>query len=329
MNLHRFMDEIGVRNMWRYPRPPVDSTPAELERLAGASDDVLNIPVDPADLEPIAGGGEFEQHFRFPSQFASGAPELDTAYCVRWRRKGARCAGRVALVIAHGAYTGSHAKPLLFVPEVARAEWDTWLLELPEHMRRQRPASRYSGEFMVTGDAGRITRSILQAQADLRALSARLAVMGYERVILVGISIGASPVMQALVNCGPEVAGAVGIVPSVDAYSGLWDSLLGRGLRPTGKAAGITDDLARRVLARITPRFVGQPRVDPSRILLAYGRHDLVARPHESLDLARDWDGCALAPMNAGHATVIALYPRIRRMVGAWMRRVVSECAHI
>jgi len=327
MNFHRLMDEIGVRNMWRYPRPPVDSTPEELELLASAPDEELNIPVGPAELEPIAGGGEFEDHFSFPSQFASGAPELDTAYCVRWRRDGTRCAGRVALVIAHGAYAASHAKPLLFVPEVTRAEWDTWLLELPEHMRRQRPSSRYSGEFMVTGDAGRITRTILQAQADLRALSARLAVLGYERVVLVGISIGASPTMQALVNCGPEIAGAVGIVPSVDAYSGLWDSLLGRGLRPAGNAAGIDDDLARRVLARITPRLVGKPRVAPSRILLAYGRHDLVARPHESLDLARDWGGCALAPLESGHATVIALYPRIRRMVGAWMRRIVPECA--
>ncbi len=40
-----------------------------------------------------------------------------------------------------------------------------------------------------------------------------------------------------------------------------------------------------------------------------------------------------LVPLNAGHATVIMLYmlymlyPRIRRMVGAWMRRVVPECA--
>jgi len=321
------MDEIGVRNMWRYPRPPVDSSVAELERLASAPDEKLNVPVVPADLEPIAGGGEFEEHFKFPSRLASGAPELDTAYCVRWRRDGARCAGRVALVLAHGAYAASHAKPLLFVPDIKTAEWDTWLLELPEHMRRQRPASRYSGEFMVTGDAGRITRTILQTQADLRALSAGLAKMGYERVVLVGISIGASPVMQSLVRAGPEVAGAVGIVPSVDAYSGLWDSLLGRGLRPAGNAAGITDELARRVLARITPRLVGSPRIETSRILLAYGRHDLVARPHESLDLARDWGGCALAPLDAGHATVIALYPRIRRMVAAWMRRVVPECA--
>jgi len=327
MNFHRLMDEIGVRNMWRYPRPPVDSTVEELTDLANAPDEKLNVAVGPAELEPVAGGGELEEHFAFPSQCASGAPELDTAYCVRWRRYGARCGGRVALLLAHGAYAASHAKPLLFVPDARTAEWDTWLLELPEHMRRQRPGSRYSGEFMVTGDAGRITRTILQAQADLRALSARLAEMGYERVVLVGISIGASPVMQSLVRCGPEVAGAVGIVPSVDAYSGLWDSLLGRGLRPTGNAAGITDDMAGRVLSRITPRLVGRPKLDPSRVLLAYGRHDLVARPHESLDLARDWGGCALAPLDAGHATVIALYPRIRRMVGKWMRHIVPECA--
>jgi len=331
MNFHRLMDEIGVRNMWRYPRPPVDSTPEEIEWLASAPDEELNIPVVPARLEgPLSEarqGDVIETHFSFPSPMPVGVRELDTAYCVHWRREGARLAGRVALVLAHGAYAASHAKPLLFVPRVTRAEWDTWLLELPEHMRRQRPTSRYSGEFMVTGDAGRITRTILQTQADLRALSAGLVELGYERVVLVGISIGASPVMQALVNCGPEVAGAVGIVPSVDAYSGLWDSLLGRGLRPAGNAAGITDDLARRVLARITPRFLGKPRVDPSRVLLAYGRHDLVARPHESLDLARDWGGCALAPLDAGHATVIMLYPRIRRMVGAWMRRVVPECA--
>jgi predicted alpha/beta hydrolase family esterase len=150
--------------------------------------------------------------------------------------------------------------------------------------------------------------------------------MGYERVVLVGISVGSSPVMQSLARAGPEVAGAVGIVPSIDAYAGLWTSLLGRGLRPAGNAAGITDDLARRVLERITPRLVGEPRIDPSRVLLMYGRHDLVAHPHESTDLEREWGGCVLRGLEAGHATVIALYPRIRRMVGEWMRRVVPEC---
>ena len=256
-------------------------------------------------------------------------PELDTAYCVRRRREGARCSGRVALVLAHGAYAASSSKPLLFVPDARTAGWDTWFLELPEHMRRQRPASRYSGEFLVTGDAGRITRGMLQTQADLRALSARLALMGYERVVLVGISVGSSPVMQSLARAGPEVAGAVGIVPSIDAYAGLWTSLLGRSLRPAGNAAGIDDDLARRVLARITPRLVGEPRIDPERVLLIHGRHDLVAHAHEATDIAREWGGCALRGLEAGHATVIALYPRIRRMVGEWMRRVVPECARV
>ncbi|MHC4250551.1 MAG: alpha/beta fold hydrolase [Planctomycetota bacterium] len=333
MNFHRFMDEIGVRNMWRYPRPPVGSTVRELEELASLPAEELNIPVGPAGLEPVMGSehrnadGVSEDHFTFPSPLPSGTPELDTAYCVRWSREGAKCAGRVALVMAHGAYAASSTKPLLFVPDAGVAEWDTWFLELPEHMRRQRPTSRYSGEYMVTADAGRITRGLLQTQAELRSLATRLVRMGYERVVLVGTSIGASPVLQALVRCGPEVAGAVGIVPSIDAYAGLWTSLLGRSLRPVGNASGITDDLARRVLAHITPRLAGPPRIDPSRVLLAYGRHDLVARPHEALDLSREWGGCVLRGLNAGHATLIAIYGPIRRMVGAWMRRVVPECA--
>jgi pimeloyl-ACP methyl ester carboxylesterase len=320
--------------MWRYPRPPVESTVAELEALAASPDEALNIPVNPAKLEPVADDargtgipGVSEKHFTFKSQFASNAPDIDTAYCIRWRREGAKCAGRVALVLAHGAYTTSTSRSLGVVPDVRGAQWDTWFLELPEHMRRQRPTSRYSGEYMVTADVGRITRGMLQSQADIRALCGGLALTGYERVVLVGISIGASPVMQGLPMCGPEVAGAVGIVPSIDAYEGLWTSLLGRALRPVGNAAGITDDLAKRVLLRITPRLVGTPRLNTSRILLAYGRHDLVARPHEALDLARDWPGTTLAPLNAGHATVITLYPRIRRMVGNWMRHVVPECA--
>jgi hypothetical protein len=319
MGLSRLLDEIGVRNMWLYRRPPVESTPDDAARLLDSPYDELHVPASAPTLTRIAErdlGGCLEEHFTFPSQRPSGHATVDTAHVIRFSPGNAPGAGRHALVLMHGAYAASFHKPLLFVPEVTSAPWDTVCLELPHHLRRQRPDSAYSGAFMVTADVVRITHAILQADCDIRALVLGLRALGYERIVIGGISIGASPTMQALV--GIEVDGAFGIVPSVDAYVGLWASLLGDCLRPVGRAAGFTDALACDVLSIITPRMMGAPRIDPHRILLAYGLHDLVCVPKESRQLSTAWNGCHLRELPAGHASVILSYPRIRRLVFTW-----------
>ena len=325
MNLNRVLDEIGIRNMWRYPRPPVEGTPEDAKQMIASPLEKLHVPVVAPEFtwtDSTIDDGLSKERFTFPSQRPSGHERVDVAQCIRWSRKSCKAAGRNAVVLVHGAYASSLSRPMLFIPRVREAEWDTIALELPHHMHRQRADSEYSGAHMVTGDPVRITNSILQSDADIRALVLGLRETGYERIVVGGASIGASPTMQAIV--GVKVEGAFGLVPSVDAYVGLWTSLLGRSLRPVGHAAGFTDELARDVLGIITPARVGLPMTDPDRILLYYGIHDRVCVPAESHDLSRAWGGCHLHAISAGHASVIMFHPRVRRLLGAWIARCMS-----
>jgi hypothetical protein len=326
MGFSRFMDEIGVRNMWLYRRPPVEGTPADARRLIGSPPDELHVPVTApafAREELDERDGVKVDRLCFASQRPSGHAPVDTVHLTRLSRRDGPGAGRRALVLAHGAYAASLAKPLVFAPDARTAAWDTVALELPHHITRQRPDSLYSGAHMVTGDVVRITNGILQADADIRATVLGLRAMGYEKIVIGGISIGASPTMQALQNI--EVDGAFGLVPSVDAYLGLWCSLLGRALRPAGNRAGIDDDLAHEVLRIITPRELGEPRIDPANVLLVYGVDDLVCVPKEARDLSRAWGGCVLRELPCGHATFIMFYPRVRQIVRAWVDRCMTR----
>jgi len=329
MGFSRFMDDVGVRNMWFYRRPPVEGTPEDARHLVALPPERQHVPVTEPTVTlqtPVARDGVELTHLSFPSQRPSGHARVDTVRLTRLSRRNGPGARRRAVIVAHGAYATSWDRPLLFVPDPRRARWDTFALELPHHMTRQRADSLYSGAHMVTGDVVRITDGILQSDADIRATVLALRAMGYERIVIGGISIGASPTMQALQNI--EVDGAFGLVPSVDAYVGLWDSLLGRCLRPVGNRAGITDDLAREVLRVITPAALGAPRVAPANVLLVYGKDDLVCVPAEARGLSRAWGGCALRELPCGHATFIMFYPRVRRMVNAWIERcMMGECS--
>ena len=55
MTFTRLLDEIGVRNMWLYRRPPVESTPADAMRLARTPDAELHVPATSLPRRPQAG----------------------------------------------------------------------------------------------------------------------------------------------------------------------------------------------------------------------------------------------------------------------------------
>ena len=323
MNLHRWLDVWGQRRMWRYRTPSVESTPADAERLLQAADEELHPPVGPAKLallESRASGGVREDRFTFPSPAPSGDAAVDAVHCVRLRRAGAE-AGR-ALVAVHGAYAAGHRKTLTFLPPVERTGWDVFLMELPHHMRRQCARSEYSGQHMVTSDIVRLVRGMHQGEADIRALVLGLRREGYRRVVLGGFSLGGNAVLQAVTRV--RVDGAFAIVPAADAYASLWESVLGECIASEGRAAGFTDDMASRVLRLITPLHMGRPATPAERILLVYGRHDLLCPPGPIEELGRAWGDCPARVLDAGHVTLILRFRAVRRIVAAWMKAVAG-----
>ncbi len=342
MNLHRWLDVVAQKNMWRYPRPPVASTVEEMLRLAELGDespnpDEMHPPVDAPVLEPerqVERTGFLEEHFFFPSSYPTGNPAVDTVHVLGWRPRPStgpprRASSRrsdtqsdTALVMVHGAGTPDHGRIHWFVPPVGGNAWDTFSMELPHHMRRQRPESIYSGQFFVTGDCPRLVRAMHQSETDLRALVRGLRRMGYERIVLGGLSIGGNVVFEAILR--EPVEGAFAIAPSMGAYASLWESVFGECIRAAGNAAGFTDELARRALRLVTPRHMGRPVVGGERLLLIYGANDLLCPPGPIAELRDAWGIENERVLETGHATLVLRFWTVRRTIAAWMKAVVG-----
>ena len=333
MNLHRWLDVVSQKNMWRYPRPPIESAVEDVERLARLADESPNSPVRPSSDEAtmareggttrLSGRPGIEEHFSFSSQHEYGDPTVDTVHVVRWRPEARRDAqSDSALVMVHGACAPDHGRVRWFVPPVWKAPWDTFSLELPHHMRRQRPDSTYSGEFFVTADLPRLVRAMHQGEADLRALIRGLRALGYRRIVLGGISIGGNIVFEAVLR--EPVDAAFALAPPMDAYASLWDSIFGQCIRAAGNAAGITDATARRALRLVTPRYMGRPVVSPERLLLIYGENDLLCPAGAVRELRDAWGVGNERVLETGHATLVLRFWTVRRTVAAWMRAITG-----
>lgn len=332
MNLHRWLDIVAQKNMWRFPRPPVASTVEEIERLAELGDESPNAEelhpaVDAPALEPerrVEGERFLEEHLSFPSFYRTGDPALDTVHVLRWRphsRTGTQ--SDTALVMVLGAGTPDHSRIHWFVPPVGEVAWDTFSMELPHHMRRQRPDSLYSGQFFVTGDCPRLVRAMHQSETDLRALVRGLRRMGYARIVLGGISIGGNVVFEAILR--ERVDAAFALAPSADAYASLWESVFGECIRAAGNAAGFTDELARRALRLVTPRHMGKPVVGGERLLLIYGENDLLCPPGPIAELRDAWGIGNERVLETGHATLVIRFWTVRRTIAAWMKAVIGS----
>ncbi len=331
MNLHRWLDIVAQKNMWRFGRPPVASTVEDMLRLAELGDespnsDELHPPVDAPVLVPerrLERRRFLEEHFSFPSSYRTGNPAVDTVHVLRWRphsRTGAQ--SDTALVMVHGVGTPDHGRIHWFVPPVGEAAWDTFSMELPHHMRRQRPDSIYSGQFFVTGDCPRLVRAMHQSETDLRALVRGLRRMGYERIVLGGLSIGGNIVFEAILR--ERVDAAFALAPSMDAYASLWESVLGVSIRAAGNAAGFTDEMARRTLRLVTPRHMGKPVVGGDRLLLIYGRNDLLCPPGPIAELRDAWGIENERVLETGHVTLVLRFWTVRRTIAAWMKAVAG-----
>jgi dienelactone hydrolase len=342
MNLHRLLDVYGQKRMWRYPDAPVESTVEDIERFADLADAALqsgslrSTSRSPAsdELHPAVEAPEFElrqntrregvleEHFTFPSQCPSGDAAVDTVQIMGWRP---RSRGRqdTALVMAHGAFARDHDRVRWFVPSVASSPWDTFSIELPHHMRRQRADSVRDGQFFVSADVPRLVRAMHQSETDIRALVRGLRKMGYRRIVLGGISLSGNIVFQAVLR--ERVDGAFAVVPSMDAYASLWESVLGESIRPVGNVAGFTDETVRRALRLVTPRHMGRPIVPGERLLLIYGANDLLC-PAAPIRALRDaWGIPNERVLETGHATLVIRFWTVRRIVAEWMRAVTGR----
>jgi pimeloyl-ACP methyl ester carboxylesterase len=156
-------------------------------------------------------------------------------------------------------------------------------LTLPYHEAR-RPAETERADYLVSPNIGRTLQSMRQAVLDTRAAVAWLRAQGYERVGIVGTSIGSCVAFLAFVHDERIDAGVFNHV------SGYVADVVWHGISTQHVRAGIEGSLSleelRRVWLPVSPMtFAGRLtglRERPMRFIAA--RHDLTF----PLDLSRD-----------------------------------------
>ena len=156
-------------------------------------------------------------------------------------------------------------------------------LTLPYHEER-RPAGLERADFLVCPNVGRTLQSMRQAVVDARACVAWLAARGYERIGIVGTSVGSCTAFLAFVHEERLDAGVFNHV------SGYFADVVWRGISTRHVRAGLEGVLAleelRELWLPISPlAFAGRltsRRARPMRFIAA--RHDLTF----PADLSRD-----------------------------------------
>ncbi|HEX5706849.1 MAG TPA: hypothetical protein VFX96_06120 [Pyrinomonadaceae bacterium] len=157
-------------------------------------------------------------------------------------------------------------------------------LTLPYHEER-RPRELERADYLVSSNIGRTLQSVRQAVLDARAGARWLKRQGYERVGIVGTSIGSCTGFLAFTH---DTSLDVGVFNHV---SGYFADVVWRGISTRHVREGIGDALTLEELRRhwlpisplaFAPRLLGDATARPLRFIAA--RHDLTFPP----DLSRE-----------------------------------------
>lgn len=143
-------------------------------------------------------------------------------------------------------------------------------LSLPYHDQR-RPAELSRAEFIVSSNIGRTLHANRQAVLDARGVVDWLAHQGFERIGIMGTSLGSCLAMLTMAHEPRIIAGAFNHVSPYFADV-VWRGLSTRHVR-AGLEGHITNDDLRDVWMPISPwPFI--PRVRDRKVLLIYARYD-------------------------------------------------------
>ena len=177
---------------------------------------------------------------------------------------------------------------------------------LPYHDRRMLPGFERA-DYMVSANLGRTLQANRQAVLDTRAAVHWLAAQGYDRIGIVGTSLGSCIAFLTVVH-EPKIK--VGVYYHVSSYFGdvVWDGLTTAHVRRGLEAALNRDDVRRAFLAISPNAYVNRLAGDDRRGLMISARYDLSFTPELSRLLFEECDRHGLklerAIVSCGHYTL-------------------------
>jgi dienelactone hydrolase len=164
-------------------------------------------------------------------------------------------------------------------------------LSLPYHDRRM-PPILHRADFIVSANVGRTVQVCRQAVVDARRAVAWLAREGYERIGILGTSLGSC---LAMLTAAHEPLIRVEALNHVSRYFAdvVWEGLSTEHVR-AGLDGHVTIDALRDMWMPISPQAYVE-RVRGKKTLLVYARYDTTFPVHLSLDLIREFDRLGIA----------------------------------
>ena len=234
------------------------------------------------EYELIAPSRDGDQILTFPSAFTTPQPENNTVYCRYFPAARPRRRAAVLVLPQWNAGSGDH------VGLCRLLAWNglsALRLSLPYHDRRM-PPELHRADYIVSANVARTVQVCRQAVLDARRAIAWLAAEGYDRIGILGTSLGSclalltaahEPLIraEALNHISPHFADVV------------WRGVSTQHVRD-GLDGHIELDLLRTLWKPISPRWYLE-RLRDRQTLLVYARYDLTFPVDLSEDLVREF----------------------------------------
>jgi dienelactone hydrolase len=290
------------------PNATSDSIVAEWASLALADSDRFFAAPPTSDYEfrpdPIRSDGS-SGTLVFPSCITTPDPENNLVYArmfpARPRKAGDQDRRRAVLVLPQwNADAGGHVG---LCQLLARFGINALRLSLPYHDRRMPPSLRRA-DYIVSANVVRTVQVCRQAVVDARRAIAWLAREGYERIGILGTSLGSC---LAMLTSAHEPLIRAEALNHVSRYFAdvVWEGLSTEHVR-RGLEGHITLDRLRELWMPISPQAYVS-RVRDKKTLLVYARYDTTFPVHLSLDLIHEFDRLGirydLSVLPCGHYT--------------------------
>jgi hypothetical protein len=246
---------------------------------------------------------EFDgEWLRFPSVLATPHPENDEVHARLFPAVRERDRPRRAVLVLP-QWNADDTGHVGLCRLLARFGITTLRLSLPYHDRRM-PPELSRADYIVSSNVGRTLQVCRQAVLDSRRAIAWLAAQGYDRIGILGTSLGSCLAMLATAHEPLIRAAALNHVSTYFADV-VWEGLSTAHVR-RGFEGHIDLDRLRRCWLPISPRpFV--ERLRDRRVLLVYARYDLSFPLHLSRELVDAFHEHGLRPdtfaLPCGHYT--------------------------
>ena len=236
-------------------------------------------PCDAFEVTPAADG---EQRVAFPSALATPHPDNNIARC---RYFPTRARGRRAAVVVLPQWNADPGGHVGLCRLLAWSGMSALRLSLPYHDERM-PPELHRADYIVSANVARTVQVCRQAVLDARRAIGWLAARGYERIGILGTSLGSC--LSMLTTAHEPLVRA----EALNHISPYFADVVWRGLSTQHVRAGLDGhiglDRLRDLWKPISPRWY-LDRLRDRRTLLVYARYDLTFPVDLSRDLVREF----------------------------------------